>query len=423
MDSSRCFRRSLVARWLSVIGLAAPAAAASLVGCGGGVVVDTSSSGHSSSGGSGGAGGNGGEGANVGGNGGGGGGWASKQCIEAPAGGGSDPSGCPSADEAYLYVNVPPCGWVESGPTVENGQCCYVVSGDECGPAGRPYLVDGRAHTAQARRGSEAGSRSAGRDAAAWTDAGARRPELAGLSAAQRAALAEAWARDGLLEHASVASFGRFALELLSAGAPAALVADAHRAALDEVRHARLCFGLASAYAGETIAPGPFDFGRGVPVDADLARIAARTFLEGCAGETLAAVQAVEQRAVAEDPAVREVLAIVAEDEMRHAELAWRTVAWALRAGGEPVRAALMDALRKVSAGVGDTPVDATLQAHGRLDAATQRASVERTLREVVWPCARALLAAAAPREEAAAPREEAAAPALAEPRHELAAA
>jgi hypothetical protein len=217
-------------------------------------------------------------------------------------------------------------------------------------------------------------------------------PEVAALAPEQREALAAAWARDGALEHASVASFGRFALELLAAGAPAALVAEAHRTALDEVRHARLCFGLASAYAGEAIAPRPFDFGRGVAVDADLAAIAVRALVDGGVGETLAAVRAATRLAAAEDPAVRAALAVIAADEVRHAELAWRTVAWAVKAGGDRVREALRRAMARVSIEVADAPRDEALRAHGRLDGASLRAAMERAMREVVMPCARSLI-------------------------------
>ena len=373
-----------------MLGLVAPGVAGGLIACSGDVVVDGE--------GGGGAGGNG------GGNGGGGNGsvGGTKQCIDPISGTGGassdpDPIECPTLDEAAMYVSVPECGWVESGPTIEDGTCCYVITGDECGPAGRPYLVDGRARTAAVQvvpsMNDAAPALPGGATAASgWNEAGALRPDVAALSTSGRALLAEAWGRDGLLEHASVASFGRFALELLAAGAPAALVADAHRAALDEVRHARLCFGLASVYAGESLAPGPFDFGRGVAVHADLPRLAARTFAEGCVGETLAAVVAAEQHAAAEDPAVRQVLAIIAEDEARHAELAWRAVAWALEVGGAPVRDALRIAMAQITATVAETPADATLRAHGRLDTATARAATQRTLREVVLPCARALL-------------------------------
>jgi hypothetical protein len=52
--------------------------------------------------------------------------------------------------------------------------------------------------------------------------------------------------------------------------------------------------------------------------------------VEGCIGETVAAVEAAEASARAADPVVRSVLAKIAEDEGRHAELAWRFVRWAL---------------------------------------------------------------------------------------------
>ena len=61
--------------------------------------------------------------------------------------------------------------------------------------------------------------------------------------------------RKGQGEQASVASFARFSLDLLSVGAPADLVDDAHDAAKDEIQHAKLAFGLASFYLGETVQP------------------------------------------------------------------------------------------------------------------------------------------------------------------------
>lgn len=230
------------------------------------------------------------------------------------------------------------------------------------------------------------------------------RPDVSRLSAEQRAALADAWKRDGLGEHASVAAFGRFALELLAVGAPASFVADAHRAALDEVRHAKLCLELASAYAGNAIAPGPFDFGRGVGVGASLPVMAARTFLRVCAGETLEAVRAAEQLALATDPAARAALATIVEDGARHAELGWRTVAWALDAGGEPVREALREAIGEITLAAPPSPVDPLLCAHGQLDGAAARLAMGRALRDVVLPCARCLVDGIAPEAEDAAP-------------------
>src|SRR5262249_45609125 len=155
-----------------------------------------------------------------------------------------------------------------------------------CGPGGRPYLVEDVARTAPPRRGAGSDGWIHGEEAC-----------VEGLSAAERAALAAAWARDALLEHASGASFARFSLALLAGGAPADLVALAHEAALDEIEHARLCFALASRYAGEEIAPGPFPLGGEVAVGGSLREIAVSTVREGCIGETMAAVIAAEQLA------------------------------------------------------------------------------------------------------------------------------
>jgi hypothetical protein len=226
---------------------------------------------------------------------------------------------------------------IDGPASVQNGECCYPVT-EQCPSAGRPFLVEGRARTA-ARGGAETHG---------WRAALA--PRVDALSTAEREALAEAWLRDALAEHASIASFARASLELMAFGAPASLVEATHRAALDETRHAQLCFALASAYANRELGPGAFDFGGAVAIARDLATLAARVVIEGCVGETLAAIQASEQLALATDPTVRQVLAEIAEDEARHAELAWSTVAWALRAGGAEVHAAVEAAFRDATA-------------------------------------------------------------------------
>ncbi len=61
-----------------------------------------------------------------------------------------------------------------------------------------------------------------------------------------------------------------------------------------------------------------------------LEKLVVTAIAEGCIGETVAAVEAAEQLAHASDPRVRAVLGRISEDETRHAELAWRFVAWAL---------------------------------------------------------------------------------------------
>jgi hypothetical protein len=96
---------------------------------------------------------------------------------------------------------------------------------------------------------------------------------------------------------------------------------------------------------------------------------------------------------------VRELLAVIASDETRHAELAWRALRWMVEVGGDPVRDALAAVFADVSRN-GVTPPAVTfgasedvLAAHGRIRADGMISMVERALREVVLPCAEALAA------------------------------
>jgi hypothetical protein len=143
------------------------------------------------------------------------------------------------------------------------------------------------------------------------------------------------WERIAAAEHTSVASFARASLELLALGAPATLIEDTHRAAIDELAHARIARELACVPAHFPPIPaatGPAER----PTFESFVRA---TFRDACVEETLGAVM-MRERATR-----HEALASVADDEERHAELAWRTLAWAVRAGGEPARRALCDEL------------------------------------------------------------------------------
>ena len=218
-------------------------------------------------------------------------------------------------------------------------------------------------------------------------------PRLDDLSTAQREALSEFWADAGQSEHSSVAGFHRFTLDLLAHGAPASLVARAQQAAVEELEHARSCFALASAYAGRSLGPGPMPLGRSAPVAATLEELALWTAREGCIGETLAAWLAEEICTHATDPVVRRVMAKIAEEETRHAELAWATIRWARDAGGATVHAALVEAFaspRIEAPRHGLVPhVD-----HGLMPSSAIEAAIELAYTEVVRPCARDLLAA-----------------------------
>ena len=214
------------------------------------------------------------------------------------------------------------------------------------------------------------------------------------LSPEARAKLAEVWLRDAAFEHASIASFARLALDLIALGAPAALVADAHRAALDEIEHAELAYGIAGHLLGRAVGPAPLH----TPVSpaVTLASLARESFRDGCYGESVAVMLAHAAHDVTTDTTLRAAYARIAEDEQRHAELAYRIVAWAVSsdaAARDTVaaeRAALAATLAEPVAG----DHDAALLDCGVLSELAERGVRDRTVRDVVLPCIDALLAA-----------------------------
>lgn len=318
---------------------------------------------------------------------------------------------CPAAEDVLpgdlmggcgsTIVSVTGEGTVHDGNplTGEPGKtpyCCYPIreTPPEC-DYGRPYLEGGVPRVAAIVD-----------EAHGWVKA--LGPDVHDLTDAERAILTARWTAAALDEHAAVVAFHRVALDLLAAGAPADLVDDTCQAARDEVHHARLGFGLAGAYAGHTVAPGRFPFQAPIEPSGDLVAIAVAAAREGCVGETVATLLAMTAAERAGDPAVRAVLARIAEDEVRHSQLAWRTVGWALSAGGAPVRAAVAEVFAEVARlGVavplrGEAEDSARLAHHGLLDAAESRAVAARAVGRVILPMARRLLGTASWEPEAA---------------------
>ncbi len=99
------------------------------------------------------------------------------------------------------------------------------------------------------------------------------------------------------------------------------------------MEHARIAYGLASAYAGQPLGPGPLDL-RAVSLRSDPGAVLCSLVIEGCVGETLGVAEALALGDRATDPALVAVHARIAADEQRHAELSWRTLAWLLQGAG-----------------------------------------------------------------------------------------
>jgi hypothetical protein len=194
-----------------------------------------------------------------------------------------------------------------------------------------------------------------------------------------------------------VAAFSAFNLSLLALGAPAALVQSSAAATLDEVFHAKACFELAREYGGAALGPAPLDM-TDLRVETNLVVAAERAFVDGCMGETAAALIARASLDACESPRARAVLERIAEDEAKHAELAWQFVAWALRQGGDAVASALGSALDRARSGfammacrAGD-PAPLEWQRAGRLSEGERARLAEQTLHEIVQPALAALL-------------------------------
>src|ERR1700687_764789 len=148
-------------------------------------------------------------------------------------------------------------------------------------------------------------------------------------------ALAAGWMDDARAELASVPAFLRLAAEIQAVGAPADLRRDAFAAVDDEQRHAAATLALASRWSGGALALAPLvappRFDR--PSAAALTELALEAWHDGCLGEGTAALVARQGLSRVRDAEATRALAHMAPDEARHAELSWRIVEWALRAG------------------------------------------------------------------------------------------
>jgi hypothetical protein len=210
------------------------------------------------------------------------------------------------------------------------------------------------------------------------------------------------WQAAAQMEHASIAAFARFTLQLLQLGAPRELCLASQEAMRDETEHARLCFALAARYAGAPVGPGMLPMA-GALEEMSLAAIARVTFLEGCIGETNAALEAAEALTMATDGEVQQTLARIASDERRHAELAWRFLAWAIEQDSEgEVLDVVQSELRRIlaePAALSESTSNCTmaddselLWGHGIMSTERRRELQQASLREVVLPCAERLI-------------------------------
>jgi hypothetical protein len=298
--------------------------------------------------------------------------------------GASDYFSCQTPDDECNSAADCPSDQYGSYCSGQGGVRTCEVNGAVCG---RPFLVAGEARLA---------SRVPDTD---WCERGLIDCRLAAtgspLSPSERQLVGDGWSEMGLMEHASIAAFARFTLQLLHVGAPRDLIERSQQAMLDETLHTQLCFALASRYLERPVGPGRLLMDAALQ-ETELTQIVITTFREGCVGETVATLEARAALDGAADPDVKQTLARIVEDELRHAELAWRFVRWALTEQGPPLRAALAAEVRWLERELEQSPDSAaqttSVAEHGILSERDQRQIRRTALAEVVLPCARAML-------------------------------
>lgn len=261
----------------------------------------------------------------------------------------------------------------------EDGLCLHGFALDyQCGGGteGRPLLVGTEVRVAATCTRSD------------WACAA---PQL-DVPALLRERVREGWLARAAMEHASVAAFARFTLQLLSLGAPADLIDASQQAGRDEARHARLCYAIASQLGGP-VGPDRLDL-RGLDLDVDVARVVLESILEGCIGETIAAAKMRYLAARVEDREIAAMLESIAQDEAMHAALAWKALDWMLRNFdvGAVARETFASAIHQQVGGSQTRPGERVMVRYGVLDEATSAWVTGEVLRDVIAPAAAELL-------------------------------
>jgi hypothetical protein len=133
------------------------------------------------------------------------------------------------------------------------------------------------------------------------------------------------FARAAHLEASSVIAFVQLVRQLRGWEAPQDLADRCLEAAKDELRHAAVISRLAKE-RGQEVPPISQ-----LSVVEDLFTVARHNATEGCVFETWAALEAQLKSIHAETEELRQIYAVIATDEIRHAQLAWDLHRWFLQ--------------------------------------------------------------------------------------------
>ncbi|MBL8606703.1 MAG: hypothetical protein JNL38_05255 [Myxococcales bacterium] len=228
----------------------------------------------------------------------------------------NDPQFPPSScRQVYVF----PCGLP--------GDAGAPTGGGDAGDAGPAYdcasLCAGAVDTTLCRVSREDGSVAVTVSCGSEVCGAGRRPESYSAATVEATdATGAMLATIAQLEAGAIRAFDVMLAELDQAGAPAELLARVASARLDEVRHAR---AVAQAARARGARIGRLQMAR--PAPRDLVAIAIENAREGCVRETFGALVATvqEERAAAD---LRELVGMIARDEIVHAQLSWDVGEW-----------------------------------------------------------------------------------------------
>jgi len=200
---------------------------------------------------------------------------------------------------------------------------------------GRPLHIQGKPVRAEVHLGK--GSN--------W--ARGQRPDSSHLDEPTRTALEALWLQDARGEHASIPAFSRISWQLVAIGAPSELLEWAHKAALEEISHTRLCFALAEGYGGRSyyVQPIPDMLVGGLDLTNDPIKvIAIETIFDGCLMEGFFANLASVATIQCEEPATLAALEQIAHEEASHAAFSWALLKWLFKEHPTKLKAVIQNA-------------------------------------------------------------------------------
>ena len=200
---------------------------------------------------------------------------------------------------------------------------CECTSDDDYeGYDGRPFIVEGSIRSPVSLRCNA----DICPDATAWT-LGMEPSFLNNTTISMKIGLE--WLTQAEAEHASIASFSRHTLQLMSIGAPSELITRSQQASIDEIEHAKLCYGFASEFMRTNIYPGPLDTA-GSLGNMDMEEIIESVVRDGCIQETMSAIEGHFRAHYATEEVIKISLTKLAADEAKHSQLAWDTIKWVI---------------------------------------------------------------------------------------------